>query len=91
MAHGVHVVLQVTLPIIGQDDAAQFAITSEVETSIGGKHQQASHVPPTDLLLGRQREFPHEYFTRLQQTLVKKSLNNRTSKNNFIPHRQQPA
>lgn len=55
MAHGVHVVLQVTPPIVGQDDAAQFAITGKVETSIGGKHQQTSHVPPADLLLGRPR------------------------------------
>lgn len=51
MAHGVHVVLQVTLPIIGQDDAAQFAITGKVETSISGKHQQTSHVPPANLFL----------------------------------------
>lgn len=56
MAHGVHVVLQVTLPIIGQDNSTQFAVTGEVETSIGGKHQQTSHIPPTDLLLKGQRE-----------------------------------
>lgn len=54
MAHGVHVVLQVTLPIIGKDDAAQFAVTSKVETSVSGKHQQASHVPPADLFLERE-------------------------------------
>lgn len=51
MAHGVHVILQVTLPIIGQDDASQFAIASKVETSISGKHQQPGHVPPADLFL----------------------------------------
>lgn len=44
-----------TLSIIGQDDASQLAISSKVETSISGKHQQASHVPPADLLLGRPR------------------------------------
>lgn len=59
MAHGVHVVLQVTLPIIWQDDAAQFAITGKVETGISGKHQQTSHVPPADLFLERQREPSH--------------------------------
>ena len=51
MAHGVHIVLQVTFSIIGQYDATQFAISSKVETSISGEHQQASHIPPTNLLL----------------------------------------
>ncbi len=59
MAHGVHVVLQVAPPIVRQDNAAQFAITSKVETSIGGKHQQPSDVPPADLLLERQRGQSH--------------------------------
>lgn len=54
VAHGVHVVLQVTLPVVGEDDAAQFSVTGEVETSVGGKHQQTSHVPPADVFLGRQ-------------------------------------
>lgn len=72
MAHGVHVVLQVTPPIVGQHDAAQFAVSSKVETSISGKHQQTSHVPPADLVLGRPRptEPSREYFTHLQNTLV---------------------
>lgn len=52
MTHCVHVVLQVTLPVVGQDDAAQLAVTSEVEAGIGGEHQQTGHVPPADLLLG---------------------------------------
>lgn len=51
MAHGVDVVLKVTLSIIGQDYAAQFAVASEVKTGISGKHQQTSHVSPADLLL----------------------------------------
>lgn len=59
MAHGVDVVLEVTLPIIGQDYAAQFAVASEVETGISGKHQQTSHVSPADLLLKGQRELSH--------------------------------
>lgn len=56
VAHGVHVVLQVTLPVVGQDDAAQFSVSGEVEPSVGGEHQQAGHVPPADLILGRQTE-----------------------------------
>lgn len=56
MAHTVHVVFQVTLPIVGEDDAAQLAVPSEVETSISGKHQQTSHVPPANLLLGSKQE-----------------------------------
>lgn len=39
MAHGVHVVLQVTLPIIGQDDAAQFAVARKVEARVRGEDQ----------------------------------------------------
>lgn len=72
MAHGVHVVLQVTPPIVGQDDTSQFAVSSKVETGIGGKHQQTSHVPPADLILKRptQREPSHSYFTHLRDTLV---------------------
>lgn len=57
MTHGVNVVLQMTLSIVGQDDASQFAISCKVETSIGGKHQQTSYVPPADLLLGENQEF----------------------------------
>lgn len=53
MAHGVHVVVQVTLPVVGQDDASQFAVTSKVETSVGGEDEQPSHIPPPDLLLER--------------------------------------
>lgn len=64
MAHGVHVVLQVTLPVIGQDDAAQFAVAGKVETSVGGKHQQTSHVPPADLLLERRRDHPQSSSAR---------------------------
>lgn len=56
MTHGVHVVLQMTLPIVGEDDAAQFAVSSKVETSIGGEHEQTSHVPPADVFLWRLRE-----------------------------------
>lgn len=59
MAHGVNVVLKVTLPIIRQDYAAQFAVASKVETSISGKHQQTSDVSPADLLLKGQRELSH--------------------------------
>lgn len=51
VAHGVHVVLQVTLSVVWQDDASQFAIASEVEAGISGEHQQAGHVPPADLIL----------------------------------------
>lgn len=51
MAHGVHVVLQVTLPVVGKDDAAQFAVASKVETGVGGKDEQPGHVPPPDLVL----------------------------------------
>ena len=43
--------MQVTPPIIGKHDAAQFAVSGKVETGIGGKHQQTSHIPPADLLL----------------------------------------
>lgn len=53
VAHAVHVVLQMTPPVVGQDNAAQFAIASKVETSIGGKDEQPSHIPPPDLLLDR--------------------------------------
>lgn len=56
MAHTVHVVFQVTLPIVGEDNAAQLAVSSEVETSISGKNQQTSHVPPANLLLGSKQE-----------------------------------
>lgn len=56
MAHCIHIVLQVTFSIIGQNDAAQFAIASEVEASIGGEHQQTSHIPPTNLILGMKKE-----------------------------------
>lgn len=57
VAHGVHVVLQVTLPIVGQDDPAQFPVSSEVEACVCGEHQQTGHVPPADLLLsGKQRK-----------------------------------
>jgi len=51
VAHGVHVVLQVTPSVVGQHDAAQLAVSSEVEAGVGGKHQQTSHVPPADLVL----------------------------------------
>lgn len=59
MAHGVDVVLKVTLPIIGQDYPAQFAVASKVETGISGKHQQTSDVSPADLLLKAQRKLAH--------------------------------
>lgn len=51
MAHGVHVVLQMTLPIVGQNDAAQLAVSSKVEASVSGEHQQTSDVPPANGLL----------------------------------------
>lgn len=54
MAHCVHVVLQVTFPVVGQNDAAQLAVAGEVEARIGGEHQQTGHVPPADLFLGNE-------------------------------------
>lgn len=51
MAHCIHIVLQVTFSIIGQNDATQFAITSKVEASVSGEHQQTSHIPPANLIL----------------------------------------
>lgn len=45
-----------TLPIIGQDNATQFAITSKMEASIGGENQQTGHIPPTNQLLRSQCE-----------------------------------
>jgi hypothetical protein len=51
MAHGVHVVLQMTLPIVGQNDAAQLAVSSKVEASISGEHQQTCDVPPANGIL----------------------------------------
>lgn len=51
MAHGVHVVLQVTLPVVGQDDPTQFPVSCEVETRVSGEHQQTGDVPPANLLL----------------------------------------
>ncbi len=56
MAHGIHIVLQVTFSIIWQNYATQFAIASKVEASISGKHQQTSHIPPTDLILRNEKE-----------------------------------
>lgn len=61
VAHSVHVVFQVALPIIGQNDASQFAISRKVEASISGKHEQTSHVPPADLFL----ESKHTVFLSL--------------------------
>lgn len=55
MAHGIHIVLQVTFSIVGQNDAAQLAIASEVEASISGEHQQTGHIPPANLLLRGER------------------------------------
>lgn len=69
MTHSVHVVLQMTLPVVGQDDAAQLAVSSEVETSVGGKHQQASHVPPADLILGADALIFYTFRRRWQNKL----------------------
>ena len=52
VAHGVHVVLQVTLSVVGQHDAPQLAVAGKMEASIGGEHQQPGDiVPPADLVL----------------------------------------
>lgn len=51
MAHGVHVVLQVTPPIIGKNDPAQLPVPCKVETGIRGENQQAGHVPPANAVL----------------------------------------
>lgn len=55
VAHGVHVVLQVTLPVVGQDDPAQLPVSSEVEAGVGREHEQTGDVPPADLILGSKR------------------------------------
>lgn len=56
VAHGVNVVLQVAFSIVGQYDSTQLAISSKVEASVSGEHQQASHIPPTDLILRDEKE-----------------------------------
>lgn len=56
VAHCVDVILQVTFPIIGQDNTTQFAITGKVEASISGENQQTGHIPPTNQVLRSQRE-----------------------------------
>lgn len=56
VAHCVHVVLQVTFPVVGQNDAAQLAVAGEVEARIGREHQQTGHIPPADLVLGTKQE-----------------------------------
>lgn len=50
MTHGVHVVLQVTFAIIGEHDAAQFSIPGKMESGVRGEDEEASDVPPADLL-----------------------------------------
>lgn len=56
VAHSVHIVLQVTFAIVGQNDATQFAIAGKVEACISGEHQQTGHIPPTNLLLRNEQE-----------------------------------
>lgn len=56
VAHGVHIVLQVTFSIIRQNYATKFAIASKVEASIRGEHQETSHIPPTNLILRNEKE-----------------------------------
>ncbi len=51
MAHSVHVILQMAFPIIRKHDAAQFSVSSEVESSIRGEHKQTGNIPPADLVL----------------------------------------
>lgn len=51
MTHGVRVVLQVTFPVIGQNDAAQLAVAGEVEAGVGGEHEQTGYIPPTNVIL----------------------------------------
>lgn len=55
MAHCVDVILQVTFPIVGQDNTTQFTIPGKVEARIGGENQQAGHIPPPDQVLKGQR------------------------------------
>ena len=53
VAHCVHVVLQVTFPIVGQNYSSQFPVSSKVEASVSGEHQQTGDVPPANVLLGK--------------------------------------
>lgn len=55
MAHGVHVVFQVTFSIIRKHDSTQFSISGKMETCVCRKHQQTSDVPPANVLLGKRQ------------------------------------
>lgn len=56
MAHSVHVILQMAFPIIRKHDASQFSVSSEVESSVRGKHKQTGNIPPADLILRYKRK-----------------------------------
>lgn len=56
MAHGVHVILQMAFPVIRKYDATQFSVSSEVESSVRGKHKQTGNIPPADLILIHNQE-----------------------------------
>lgn len=54
VAHCVDVILQVTFPIVGQDNSTQFAIAGKVEASVSGENQQTGHIPPANQVLRSQ-------------------------------------
>lgn len=51
VAHCVHVVFQVALPIVGKNDSTEFSISGKVETRVRGEHQETSDVSPAYVLL----------------------------------------
>lgn len=47
-----------TFSIVGQYDATQLAVSSKMEASISGEHQETSHVSPANLLLEVEKREP---------------------------------